>query len=259
MFRPALLAAALTALPLTALAQAHGIPPIVITTDANDGKVSVSGEGQVVVSPDRVRAVFSADARSADRQTASETARKLAADIRAAALDAGVPEAKLRTLNTTLGPVYDYGNGNGVPKIAGYAGTVSLEITVDDPEVAGAAIDAAIKAGATRITGPFFEVSDPKAAQAEARSLAMKDAVERARTLAEAGGFAVGEVVSVTDQTSSPQSYAPMMMMRAEMAVADAAPATQIDTGEQTITANVSAVFRIVPDFPEDAGTTSED
>ena len=32
MFRPALLAAVLTALPLTALAQAHGIPPIVITT-----------------------------------------------------------------------------------------------------------------------------------------------------------------------------------------------------------------------------------
>lgn len=247
MFKHALVLAAFMAAPLSLSAQGYDGPGI--SLNSNEGKVFVTGEGRVTVVPDRVRVILSSDARSSDRETASTQVRDLAASVRSAVIEAGIPEEKLRTLRTSLGPIYDYGDGNGVPKIAGYAGSTGMEIVVDDASVAGAAIDAAIKAGATGVSGPFFEISDPKAAESEARALAMKDAIARANTLAEAGEFSLGAVVTVTDNTSGHGGVRPMMMaMRAESADMSAAEPTQLDSGEEEVTSSVSVIFRIAPD-----------
>lgn len=245
MLRTMLIATTLSTLPFLAHAQGARNDA---SFNTEDSKVFVTGEGRVTVVPDRIRIILSSDARSSDRETASAQVRDLSHAVREAVIGVGVPEAKLRTLRTSLGPIYDYGDGNSVPKIAGYAGSTRLEIVVDDPNVAGAAIDAAIKAGATGVNGPLFEVSDPKSAQSEARSMAMKDAIERAQTLAEAGNFGLGDILTVNDNTSGSGGQVVMqrMMMAADAAVMESAP-TGIDSGEEEVTSSVSVVFKILP------------
>lgn len=212
-----------------------------------DGKVFVTGVGEVITAPDRVRVSFSADSRSADRETASLQVRDLAASIRQALVNVGVPEERLKTTETSLGPVFDYGNNQNVPRIVGYTGSTTVEVTVDDANIAAAAIDAATQAGATRVSNPMYEISDPAGAEKEARIKAMNNAKEKADTLAEVGGFGVGQVITVSESGGSQGGYAPMMMMRADMAEASAAP-TQIDTGQQTVSVSVSVTYEILPD-----------
>lgn len=213
---------------------------------SSENKVFVSGRGEVTVVPDRIRTVLVSEARAADRQDASEKARLLADAVRTAAIEAGVPQSGLRTLRSSLGPVYEYGNGSNVPKIVGYTSRTALEVTVEDEVLAGEVIDAAITAGATGIEGPYFEVSDPQEAMNEARALAMKDAVSRARTLAEAGEFGLGDVITVIEEGGG--NFGPVpMMMRAEMSVASDVPGTRIDSGEEKVSASVRVTFRISP------------
>lgn len=243
MLRTLTIVALLLSSPLTAAAQ-EMLPHV--QHKSSDNKVFVSGRGEVTVIPDRIRVVIASEARAADRQDASARARTVADAVRSAAVGAGVPQSGLRTLRSSLGPVYDYGNGSTVPKIVGYTSSTALEVTVEDEVLAGEVIDAAISAGATGVEGPYFEVSDPQEAMNEARALAMKDAVSRARTLAEAGDFGLGEVVTVAEEDGYGPPPVPMMM-KAEMSVAGDAPATRIDAGEETVSASVRVTFRITP------------
>lgn len=215
--------------------------------NANDNKVLVTGVGEVTVVPDRIRIVLSSESRAADRQDASEKSRILSDAVRTAVIGAGVPESGLRTLRSSLGPMYEYWNGSDVPKVVGYTSRTALEVTVGDEVLAGEVIDAAVSAGVTGVEGPHFEVSDPHAAMNEARALAMRDAVSRAKTLAEAGGFGLGEVLTVTEDDGRGSGPSPMIMMKAEMVTASEAPGTRIDAGDQKVSAGVRVTFRILP------------
>lgn len=243
MLRNLTLAALLLSAPVIAGAQEILPYP---QAQSNENKIFVSGMGEVTVVPDRIRIVLVSEARAADRQDASEKARALADAVRTSTIDAGVPQSGLRTLRSSLGPVYDYGNGSSVPKIVGYTSRTALEVTVEDEVLAGEVIDAAVSAGATGVEGPYFEVSDPQEAMNEARALAMRDAISRARTLAEAGDFGLGEVVTVVEEGGG--GYGPVpMMMKAEMAVSSDAAGTRIDSGEEKVSASVRVTFRISP------------
>ena len=76
-------------------------------------------------------------------------------------------------------------------------------------DTAGNALDGLVQqGGATRIS-VSFGLNDPKAAQAEARSLAIADARNRATAMAKAAGVQLGQVLRITDSTtmSRPPSY----------------------------------------------------
>lgn len=247
MFKKALMALTLTtALATPALSQQ------LLPTDRDHSinKVFVSGQGEVTVYPDKIRAVITTTVRNSDRKEAAAENRTLADTVRKAILGAGVTEKGLRTNMTRLDPVYEYPD-NSVPKLVGYEAQSSVEITANDASLVGAAIDAAVDAGATGVDGPYFEVSETNEAKTEARRMAMKDALSNAKALSEAGDFSLGNILTVTDggSVSGGPQHQMNFMSKAMDAGAEAAPATQIDTGEQKISASVSVVFSIAPEL----------
>jgi uncharacterized protein YggE len=105
---------------------------------------------------------------------------------------------------------------------------------------AGALIDAAVGAGANTVSGPTLSVSDRDARYRDALKKAVTDARDKALALAEAGGFGIGPVSTVVEQSNAP---GPIAFEALGAAAKDAS--TPIEPGKQDVTADVTVTFAI--------------
>lgn len=221
-------------------------------------RLSVTGLGNAEAAPDIARFVIGAELTETDLSAAHERARMLSARIREVVRAAGIPDGDVRTVAMSVDPVVDDGRGESYgpsdrkaavfPRITGYTVRVALSVTLRDIGKGGDLVDAAVKAGANRVSGPDFGIDDPAALADEARAEAMKDARRRAETLAEAGGFRIGPVVSVVESGSGgpPVPFVRHDMML--MAESSPVPPSRIDAGLSTVDARVDVVFEIIPE-----------
>lgn len=218
--RPAIVLATPTA--STPVNQTTYTPGIVTTGDATVSKrpdVAFLSAGVESQAP---------TAAAAQKDLASQAGRLIA---RARAL--GIPDSDINTSGYSIGPRY---SNDGT--LSGYTASEQLEMKWHNVDNVGTALDALVQeGGATRI-GVSFGLNDPKAAQADARSLAIADARNRAAAMAKAAGVTLGQVLSVSDYTAgvrAPQAdYAP-----------SAAAATQVPVGQLDVTVTVEVDFAI--------------
>ena len=73
-----------------------------------------------------------------------------------------------------------------------------------DVEQTGAAIDAAVAAGAASVSGPSFFIDDPQALLRGALVLAFRDARAKAAQLAAEAGLTLGGAISIRESTFVP-------------------------------------------------------
>lgn len=204
-------------------------------------RITVPGHGAVRVAPDV------ADVRLGVvtvRPTAGE-ARAVAATTMDAVLralrDSGIAAHDLRTALLSLDAVRDWSDGN--QRITGYQLANSVEATIRAIDAVGAAVDAALGAGATSLDGLTFRLDDPTDALVEARRAAVADARRRAETLATEAGVRLGAVVGIVEGRSvgaGPPS--PVGLFRAK---AEADAATPVEAGTSELTVDVIVEFAI--------------
>ncbi len=201
-------------------------------------RVVVTGEGQVSRAPDRadLRLGVVAEAEAAEDAVSALAAR--IGPVIGALVEAGIAEAAIQTGTLGLAPVYAEGPaGPGTGReIAGYRAESLLAVEIGRPEEIGRVVGAALAAGANRLDGIGFRLSDPRAAAEEALSRAVADAVRKAERVAEAAGRTRGAVLQIVEQDGGGP---PQMMMRMEAGAADIAVAP----GEIEVTATVRASF----------------
>jgi hypothetical protein len=171
-------------------------------------------------------------------RTAEEVQREAAA--RSAAVVELLRSRRVQRLETTginLNPIYNYENNS--QQITGYTATntVSFEIPT---ERAGALLDEAVNAGATRIEGVSFIASDE--AITAARQQALREATQEAQAQADAVleplGLSAREIVGIQVGEATPPPPMPLFR-QASLAEADAAP-TPVIGGEQQVAASVT-------------------
>jgi uncharacterized protein len=221
--------AALVLLLVTALAGA-GRPEAARGDVTPTGTVTTVGHGSVTAVPDV--ATVSAGVRT----TAATAAAALSAN--ASKMSAVVAALKrmggedLQTQQVSLYPQTDDRNA-----VTGYVAqnTVSARSKVAG---AGALIDAAVAAGANTVDGPSLDLSDREALYRDALKKAVEDARAKADALAAAGGFGVGPVSVVTENTGEPQPVV-------EGAAVAKGAATPVEPGTQDVAAEVTVSFAI--------------
>lgn len=209
-------------------------------------RIIVSGEGTVAAAPDM--AVLSLSVlREADtaRDAVSANNTAMAAVIEAMKKE-GIEDRDLQTSGFSVQPRYAYAQDSKEyrePKIVGYSATNSLTVRIRDLEKTGAILDTAVTLGVNQTGGLMFTNANPEAFLKRARAAAMKDAVARAGTLAEAGGVKVGNILEISEQSFRPE---PMPIARAEMMVAKSADAAvPIAGGENEYRITVNVTFAI--------------
>ncbi len=231
MKRFAIAAAALAALAaLTATFRIGGAGAADPAPTAADRAITVLGTATVAAEPDRAELSFGVETRADSARAALEAnAVRMREAIEAVKRVGG---QDVQTQSVWLNPWQDE---NGP---AGYVATNSVSASVGVARV-GDLIDAAVAAGANQVSGPTMTIDDEEAVYRRALEAAVRQARERAETLAEAAGVRLGRVTAVAETGSA----APMPFAMREAAAADAS--TPIEPGEREVAAQVSVTFAI--------------
>ncbi len=206
--------------------------------------ITVTGRGEVQVVPDiaMLNIGVQASARSVAeaRDRAAGAASKLIANIKSQ----NVADADIRTSQLSVGPRYDYSHDGG-QKLLGYDVSNIVHVVVRDVAKLGGVVDGALEAGgdAVMLNGLQFSVSDPRAAEEEARRLAIGDAAAKAAQLASHAGVSLGLPVAITEgQPAGPQPMLHAMAMKME-----SQQATPIEAGTTAVTCDVTVTYAIAP------------
>jgi uncharacterized protein YggE len=203
--------------------------------------ISLTGKGSVAHAPDV--ALINVGV-SVEAKTASEAMQQQAtqmAGVFAAVKAAGIADRDMQTGNISLNPVYEYPN-NARPRLTGYQANNSITIKVRKLDTLGKTLDAVVKGGGNTINGVSFSIDEPEKYQNDARIEAVKDAAAKAELYAQAVGYKVKRIVTISEQEFYPQPV-PMMAMR--MQDAGGAPETQIAAGEVSLEQTVTVLFEL--------------
>ncbi len=204
-------------------------PPVIVT----------HGEATIKRAPDQAWVGIAAETRAGAPAEAQRTAAEAMKGVQSALAKVGLPADAIRTTGYSLQPDMEYVNGRG--RVKGYVVRNQIEVRVDDLQKLGAVIDAAGGSGATSMSGLRFDLKDRAAAEREALTLAVRDAMARARALASGAQITLGEILRIEDAGEVRQPM-PYMAMRAE----SAAPAqTPVSPGEMEIHSQVTVSVRI--------------
>lgn len=203
--------------------------------------ISVSGEGQAFVTPDIATFSFgvSADASQVSDAQTSVTTKTNA--ILAALKALGIADADIQTSDYSIYPKYTYTKENRIPD--GYTVSNSITVKVRKIDSAGAALAAVGENGGTNVSGLSFTLDNPNAPQADAQAKAITDAKTKAQALAKSLGVSLGQVV--TFQDNSNQGGPLPIYMKAMSATASGAVAPTIETGQNTVTDDVTITYEI--------------
>ncbi|QZD96286.1 SIMPL domain-containing protein [Qipengyuania gelatinilytica] len=161
--------------------------------DHGETLLSVSASGQAESRPDRAQFNAGVETFSRSATAASEANAEKLAEIVAALREMGVAEDDIQTQNVSVQRI-TWGDRKGQ-----YQASNVFQVTMDDPDAAGAAITAVTEAGANVLGGPSLTMSDPEAVANLAYADAYKAARTRAEAYAEAAGMEISRVLYIRD------------------------------------------------------------
>ena len=204
--------------------------------------LTISAEAEVTASPD---VAYLSGGVVSEASTAQEALRQNSvnmAGVYKALEGAGLAKKNIQTSDFSLQPVYNYPE-NEPAVLTGYRVSNQVMVKVEDLDNVGSIIDTMVELGGNTFNGVSFDIQDSSELQNEARRKAMQEAVARAELYAEASGYQVARIVTISETGGyRPQPVGRMVM--AEASMAKSAP-TQISGGELTVSAGVSVVFEL--------------
>ena len=211
---------------------------------AEDGEqrtISVSGSGVISAAPDQVTLRLGVETTA---ETASEALSQNNEQMTAvidSLKDAGIPAEQIQTQTVRLNPRYETpprepGQTEG-RELVGYQASNLVQAHTEDLDAIGQLLDTAVRAGANRINGLRFEVSNSQALLNQARDAAWEDAEAKAQQLASLAGAELGEVLSINESTYTPR---PVRMESVEM---ERAAGVSVEPGSEEIQVDLQVTW----------------
>lgn len=207
-------------------------------------RILVTGQGSADLAPDMAVLTLSVT-RQAETARAALDANSLAMrDVLTAMKAEGIDSRDLQTSGFSIQPNYIYPPPKPTgerepPQIVGYTVRNSLTVRVRDISAVGNILDKSVSLGVNEGGNIMFTNDDPSEAITQARINAVKDAMAKAKTLADAAGVKTGKLLEISEQSFNPR---PMPMARAEMSLARSSDAVPVAAGENSykVTVNIS-------------------
>jgi uncharacterized protein YggE len=208
------------------------------------------------VQPDLAIVTLGVEARATTVAEARAKAAQAMTDIMDALKKQGVADKDVQTRFFNIQPQYVWkekvgpmGERSGEQVLVGYIVTNQVVVKLRNLEKVGDTVDAVAEAGGdlTRIQGISFTVEDPTPHQTQARELALKDAMAKAKQMAEVTGVTLGKPIFISESGGGVpvvRDFAAAVKLTAGAAPAPM-PATPIGTGELDIQTWVQIVFSL--------------
>jgi uncharacterized protein YggE len=156
--------------------------------------IVVTGRGTVEATPDRSMVTVGAQFTRSTAQEAQEHASTVMNQILRQITALGIPRDRIQTVEIDLFP-----QRRPSGDISGYQAIQRIRVTVDDLNLVGRVIDAAVAAGANLVDGVAFTLRDPAAYRTRAFAAAVQDARATANAMAAAAGVTLLRIVRVEE------------------------------------------------------------
>lgn len=203
--------------------------------------ISISGHGEVRTVPDLAIVSIGVTTQAKTAREALDTNSKSMQSLLDEMKTLGVESRDITTSNFSIAPRIDYGRDNNQPgKVVGYDVNNMVTVTVRKIDDLGGLLDVAVTSGSNTISGITFSVAKPDAMLDEARKLAVADAKHKAEIYAAAGGFTLGNIISLSEGGAYPAPQ-PYVFKSARSESAD----VPIAAGESALSIDVSIAYEI--------------
>ncbi|MFI6767662.1 SIMPL domain-containing protein [Streptomyces sp. NPDC050355] len=209
-------------------------------------RLAVRGEARLEVDPEIARITVTVSARGTDRTTALTDLTRRNEQALTLIKSYGDAIEKLETGAFSLTPqLTEKGRHE---RIRAYHGRVTHTATLNDFTTLGELTTRLADLDLTRVDGPWWALRHDSPAHRDARTQAVREAVQRAREYAEALGAHLDAIVELADlgaENTAPVA-APAMRSFAGYGgapVQESAPALDLEPQRQTVYANVNARF----------------
>ncbi|MDP3448957.1 MAG: SIMPL domain-containing protein, partial [Anaerolineaceae bacterium] len=152
----------------------------------------------------------------------------------------GVEAQDIQTTSFNVYPMQDYGMDGTISR-SYYVVENTVYITVRDLSKLGTLLDAVVKSGANTINSISFDVQDKAEAMAQARDMAIANAIAEAESIAKASGVKLGNLQYVSAYVNN----FPMPMYDGKGGSMSAAVNVPISAGQLVISASASMTYEI--------------
>ena len=201
----------------------------------------MTGTGKVSVKPDIAISTIGIQVTGSSLADATSQANSKMSAVIDKIKSMGVADKDIQTTNYSVQPITNQPKSSDeTPTITGYRINNQVSVTVRKIADLGKILDAAVAAGANNIYGVSFSVADPTQYEQQARAAAVKDAMDKAGQLAQAGGVTLGKIVSISESVATPRpvfaAAAPSFAAGAEV---------PIQTGQLEISVSVDVRFAL--------------
>jgi uncharacterized protein YggE len=202
--------------------------------------IDVVGTGQVRGTPDVLSLTLGVSTRDKSAGAALTHNSELTSRLIGVLRDAGVDEKDIQTANLSISPVYDDDGEN----VIGYGVSNSVDVQIRDLGKAGQIVDAAAAVAGDEIVvnSLYFSFDDNSDLVAQARAEAVKRARSQAAQLAEAAGIELGDVLTMSESTSS---EGPVLDAAPRAESSEDAGSVPIQPGSENLAVQVNMSFRI--------------
>lgn len=206
-------------------------------------KISVNGQSTALVANDAARLTLGVSATRPTAKGALGAASRQMQRVIGAVKAGGVAPADIRTQNISVSRLVTRLQG-GRTRNRGYRAVQSIRVVVRAIDQTGLIVQRAVGAGATRVSGPEFFVSNASRSYREALAAAFDNARADAEVLAARAGGRLGAVLSIEESTDS--EPVPQAASAPSPVANDDAPSPPVQAGESQLEASVSVVFELV-------------
>lgn len=204
-------------------------------------RIRVTGEGSVDIAPDMAVLLLSVSREAPTAREALTANSAAMSKVLEAMTGLGIDKRDLQTASFDIQPRYTYPNRqNGEPaeppRLVGYTVRNALSVRVRDISKVGEVLDTSVTLGVNEGGNIHFTNDDPSAAITKARGRAVEAAMAKARTLADAAGVGLGDILEISEQsfTSRP---APMMVKG--LTAMDSVESVPVAAGENSYSVTV--------------------
>ncbi|MBI5005130.1 MAG: SIMPL domain-containing protein [Candidatus Lloydbacteria bacterium] len=216
---------------------------------------TVGGEGKVTAIPDVAVFSFSILTEGGTDLSSSQEKNTTASNKAIAFVkENGVDNKDISTQGYSINPRYQYANCGGPllngasvcppPEIVGYTISQSVQVKIRDFKNIGTIMRGVVSNGANTVSGLSFDIDDRTKLENDARAKAIAAAEERAKTIAKAGHFRMGKIISINDGgVSVPMPYRTFGAVSESAMGAKTIPT--IEPGSQDISANISITYSV--------------
>ncbi len=224
---------------------------VVASAQASDAplqpQIRVTGEGRATLVPDMALLQLAVTREGATAREALDANSAAMEEVLGAMRKAGIGERDLQTAQFEIQPRYRHHRPTASgqqepPEIVGYTVSNSLMVRVRKLGEVGGILDRAVSLGVNQGGNIQFLNDDPSAALEQARTAAVKDALQRAATLTAAAGVKSGRILEISEQSYQPR---PLPMTRAEMMMSADAGAVPVAGGENSYTVTVNLILAL--------------